>query len=120
MKGLLALIGSLACAWLWIGVVAPLIARTFGVPMKVGLWRVDRQNRHLTRRQFFWSFGLLGWAVGMFLLFFLFDHLDWSILGSSHPSVRRTVASLIGSIVGGVAVGSLGYPGEKITTVRRT
>ena len=49
---------------LWVGLLAPLILRGFGTPMAIGFWRLDRLNRHLSKRQYLWGYGVFSFGVG--------------------------------------------------------
>jgi len=68
---------ALLAAVLWIGILAPAILRIFGIPMAFGFWRLDRRNRHLSRGQYAWGFGVFSFGIGSLFLSALRDYLNW-------------------------------------------
>ncbi len=108
MKELVAFLLPCASFILWIGVVTPLAGRAFGVPARFGFWRIPRKNQHLGRWQYFWLFGMLGFAPGMFLLLTMKDYLQWKLIGHEYVyafSARVLAGELVLSLAGGLAVG---------------
>jgi hypothetical protein len=108
LKGLWVGLGSLFCCLVWVGMVAPLIARAFGVR-----W-IDWQNGHLGLWQYFWFVGVVRWGTGMFLFTTSLRLLEWKVLGeatASH-SVRFTLGNLVLSLVLGMLFGYLSAPRE--------
>jgi hypothetical protein len=107
MNGLLAYVGSLACGLVWIALIAPRIANAFGVPCRVAFWRIDRQNQHLRRSQYFWFVGVFGWGTGMFLYTCILDLLEWKMLGdqNAHHGIRFILVSLGTWLIAGMFFG---------------
>jgi hypothetical protein len=68
MRELLVVLCAFSAAALWMSVLAPLTAKALGVPARISLWRIDRQNQHLTRTQYVWSIGVLDFGICMFLI----------------------------------------------------
>jgi hypothetical protein len=111
MLGLAVLFGAVGSLAMWVCVVAPLIGRSFGVPLAFGLWRLDRKNAHLTKAQFVLWFGMFCVGVGMFLYDAVFDYLSSTLLHDDlgHAS-NRVVGGLIVAILCGLLVGLLSTP----------
>jgi hypothetical protein len=104
--------------FVWIDLIAPLIARAFGVPYKFAFWRTDRQNMHLRRWQYLWFVGVSGWGIGMFLFTTLWDFLQWKFLGEKamDRSIGYTLAHLGVWLVSGALFGYVSFRGEDGTT----
>jgi hypothetical protein len=66
VKTVLVILAVIACPLLWTMIIVPLIAKSFGVPIKIGALPIDRRNQRLSRRQSFWFGGVLGWGIGFF------------------------------------------------------
>jgi len=109
MTLLAALIISIACALFWTGVAAPATLRVFGVPVAFGVWRLDRRNRHLSRTQYVWAFGVFSWAVGMFFFSVVFGYLRWKLLGEqfAYPTPRHIAVDLLVCLLMGWVIGVL-------------
>jgi hypothetical protein len=93
MQGLLIACAAFVVAWLWMDFFAPLLARIFGVPARLGLWRSNRRNQHLSRPQFVWWIGVVGFGIGMFLWSLICDE---STIFQTYPGVtaRRFVVNM--------------------------
>jgi hypothetical protein len=96
MKGILIGLTALACSVVWIAIIAPLIANAFGAPCKIAFWRIDRQNQHLRRWQYFWFVGVFAWGIGMFLFTTSLDLLQLKILGDK--AMERSVGFTLGHL----------------------
>jgi hypothetical protein len=103
---------ALLSAWLWTWFVAPAILRAFGVPMVSGQWRWNRRDKHLSKRQYVWGYGVFAWGTGMFLFFVLTDYLSWRMLGDrfSRPTPVRVALELVIFLGAGWTVGAYGAP----------
>ncbi|HEY5055123.1 MAG TPA: hypothetical protein VII58_03135 [Acidobacteriaceae bacterium] len=114
MKPLLANAGALVCGILWAAILAPLIANAFGVPCKFVFLRIDRQNRHISRGQYFWFVGVFGWGLGMFVMTTVSDLLQWKFLGNAtaHPSLASILSHLLTWSLGGMIFGYVSAPKE--------
>ena len=96
-------LASLVCTYLWIAVIAPLLMRAVGVPVGIGLWRIDRRNQHLSRRQYVWAVGIVAWGMGMFLGMNVSDYLEWRFGGDAfapHTLIRIAISFLIWALAG--------------------
>jgi len=103
----------------WIGFVAPTILRAFRVLMAYGWWRMDRRNRHLSKRQYVWSFGVFSMGIGVFFLTALRDYLPWELAGERHSHLEASVLiRLIISLAIGWLVTSLTVPQQRISDTR--
>lgn len=115
MTGLTIFLSAIACVSLWVGVIAPAILRSFGVPMAFGVWRLDRRNQRLSRAQYIWAFGVLSWGLGIFLFSTVWKYLEWKLLGDrfSYSSPARIVAGLLTWLLLGFLVGVFSAPRRK-------
>ena len=109
MKAALVVLIPLALPFLWVGIIVPLVARVLGVPMKTGLWRYDRKNRHLTNSQYMWAVGVFGFGGGMFLMNLTSRYVDWRLWGYEwhHPSAIRVILELAWALGAGLSFGLL-------------
>lgn len=98
MKEAAVFLGTLAFALLWSSVIAPTIARAFGVRAAIG-FRLDRKNQHLSRRQFFWACGVLSVGIGIFICTVGMD------LGDQLSQMRskHTISSLVIALIAGAS-----------------
>jgi hypothetical protein len=123
MPGLAVMLGAFASAALWMSVLAPSIARLFGVPLAFGFGGLGRKNQHLTKLQFVWGYGTFTWGIGMFLCFTMWDFLDWKLLAdqSSGANLRpeRIGARLLLMLIGGAILGFWSAPDKHIRRSRR-
>ena len=114
MKVVLVYLCAIASSMLWIGIVAPLIVRIFGVPHKLGFWRIDRRNQHLRADQYFWCVGVLSFGGGLSLLMTLLDFLEAKVLGEKATNPSYTLVHIGIGVVAGVIFGSTSGPrGDK-------
>jgi hypothetical protein len=60
MKMILVVVLVIGCPLLWIMVIVPFIAKSFGAPYN-GILPFDRQNEGLSKWQSFWFAGVLAW-----------------------------------------------------------
>jgi hypothetical protein len=106
-----SLIG-LTLGLLWMGFAAPAILRAFGVPVAMGIWRIDRHNQHLSMSQFVWACGVFRWGVGMFSYFTITRYLDWRLLGDrfSYMSPKLLLVELAISLGLGWVFGVFSAP----------
>ena len=111
------LVIPLCVAVLWIGLLAPIILRIFGIPMAIGFWRLDRLNQHLSTRQYVWGLGVFSFGIGLLLLTGLREYLDWRIVkNGTTPFTSIHVASrLLTWIFAGWIIGSYGAAQAKIS-----
>jgi hypothetical protein len=107
MKELAVPVIAVASTVLWTGVVAPIIARVVGVPMRIGFWGQARKNEHLTEAQFVWAYGVFAFGGGLFLLFRLMDYLQRTLLSDqlSRPSARRVAVQIAAACALGLVCG---------------
>ena len=98
---------AIVCGLLWMGVVAPAILRSFGVPVAIGARRIDRHNQHLSRTQYIWACGVFQWGVGMFVFFTLSKYLDWRLLGDRFSYLSLTPVHMIVWLLSWLAAGWL-------------
>src|SRR5689334_17541178 len=94
--------------WLsWMGLVAPAILRTFGVPVAFGIRQLNRHNRNLTRMQYVVAWGIFAWGLGMFLFFVVHHYLEWKLLGYafSYQSPGRIIVGLLICLAAGCGYG---------------
>jgi hypothetical protein len=68
VKIVLVVVAVIACPAVWITLIVPMIARSRGVPFKLGSLPIDRRDKRLGKRQSFWFAGVLGWGVGLSIL----------------------------------------------------
>ena len=117
VTGLGIVLIPIICALFWIGVVAPTILRSFGVPIAFGFWRLGRRNERLSKAQYVWAFGVFSWAGGMFLFLFLHRYLEWKLLGDRfpYPTPRHIIVGLLQCLLLGWLVGVLSSPNRKGT-----
>lgn len=108
----LVFLTAVACAWCWMGLIAPAILRSFGVPLAFGLWRLDRRNQNLSRSQYVWAFGVFSWGVGMFLFWTMAGYLQWRVLSdpSEYPTLRRTIGGVVIWFTTGLLFGTFTAP----------
>jgi len=100
MNTILLILAVIACPLLWTMMIVPLIARLFGIPVKIGSLPIHRQDQRLGKTQSFWFGGLLGWGVGLSLLGgFLQRFIDQT--RSTLPSLLLAIAASL--MIGGVA-----------------
>ena len=111
MKEIVKIFGPILAGWLWIGLISPLISRFFYIPAQVGIVPILR-NRELTRPQFIFAIGVLGYGVGMFITW-----TGWYVLRpalffvySPSPTFLRLLESLLMWLSGGVFVGLVCAP----------
>lgn len=78
----LAIIG-IGCPLLWAFLLMPLLARVFGLRMKMAFVREPRSNNHLSRLQHVFAWGVLSWGLAMFLFLVILESGD-SLL-TMHP-----------------------------------
>ena len=106
-------------ALMWIGFAAPTILRALGVPMAYGLWRLDRRNQHLSKRQWVWGLGVFSMGVGGALLLTLRYYLPRGLTGErhSHPGASSLVG-LISSLAIAWLVANLTAPQPRISDGR--
>jgi len=67
-KVVLAIVAAIACPLLWTMIIAPIVGRGFGVPIKIGALPIDRRDPRLSEWQSLWFGGVLGWGIGLSLL----------------------------------------------------
>lgn len=115
MTGLKIFLGAIACGWLWVGLIAPAILRSFGVPIAFGMWRLDRRNQNLSKAQYVWAFGVFSWGLGMFLFSTVWKYLEWRLLGDrfSYSISAQLIAGLLIWLLAGLLMGVLGAPRRK-------
>jgi len=102
-------------SWLfWIGVVAPAILLRLGVPIAFGLWRIDRRNQSLSRKQYVWAVGVFTFGIGMFFFSATFQYDDWKLVGAP-MSPMHIMVRLLGCLAGGWLFGLLSAPHRKGT-----
>lgn len=103
---------AILAALLWAGFLAPAILRALGVPMAYGLWRLDRRNKHLSKRQYIWGFGVVTWGVGMILFNTICSYLVSKPIPDrpAQTSAARTVVGLLSSLIMGWLFGVLSAP----------
>jgi hypothetical protein len=77
----------------------------FGVPARISPWRIDRRNQHLTRNQFIWSIGVLGFGMGMLLLFATLSYGE-----GRHITLRSVSVWLLGALICGFGIGFSSAP----------
>jgi hypothetical protein len=97
VKTVLIILAVIACPFLWTMIVVPLIARRFGVPIKIGALPIDRRNQRLSRQQSFWFGGMLGWGIGLCLLGFLTARF----IDDTRMTIPRLLYGLVGELVFG-------------------
>ncbi len=97
MNELAILVCAALCGAVWIGFVAPNISRLFGVPARIAFWREPAKGRRLSRQEWIWARGVLGWGLGMFIITNADDYLRWRILGeqSWHSVLSHIVVGLV-------------------------
>ncbi len=117
MRFLGLMLGALAVAVLWMSLVAPSVARIFGVRLAFGLWRSYPKNQNLTRPQFVIGYGVFSWGVGMFLCFFTWDYLLWrfadDLWSGRHIQLEHAGRSLLIWLAIGLLYGLLVAPRKR-------
>jgi hypothetical protein len=108
MRVFLFLLAAVACPWFWMFIIAPLIGRAVGVPCRLALRRIDKQNHHLSARQYFWYVGVLSFGIGMFL----FLLVQFPTNEGAHLSIRGVLIRLAGALILGAIAGLLNPPKE--------
>jgi len=68
LKVIVVILAVIACPTLWITIIVPLIARSIGLPFKIGSLPIDRRDKRIARVHSFWLAGVLGWGVGISVL----------------------------------------------------
>jgi len=100
MKEAFVAVVVIGCPLLWTMMIVPLIAKLFGVPIKIGSLPIHRQDQRLGKKQSFWFGGLLGWGVGLSLLGGLVQRfIDQT--RSTLPSLLLAIAASL--MIGGIA-----------------
>ena len=100
MNTILVILAVIACPLLWTMMIVPLIARLFGVPIKIGSLPVHRQRQPLDKTQSFWFGGPLGWGVGLSL----FGGLGQRFIDQTRSTVPSLLLAIAASLmIGGVA-----------------
>ncbi|HKW76694.1 MAG TPA: hypothetical protein VJN64_14280 [Terriglobales bacterium] len=97
MTALAIFLIAIGCGLAWAGLVAPTLLRVFGLPVALGVWRLDRRNQHLSRTQYVWFFGVFTWGLGMFLFFTISRYLEWKLLGDRSANQHST--QIIGALL---------------------
>jgi hypothetical protein len=111
MIGLMVFLVAIVSGVGWIGLVAPAILRSFGVPIAFGLWRLDRRNQSLSKTQYVWAFGVFSWGLGMFFFSTVADYLGRELLGATSPI--HIIAGLVICLGAGCLFGVLTAPRPK-------
>ena len=83
VKAILVLLAVIACPLLWTMIIVPLIAKSFGVPIKIGSRPIERRDQRISKRQSFWFAGVLGWGLGFSLLCTLLARF----IGDKRPTI---------------------------------
>ena len=113
MNGLVVFLIATFVGLLWMGVLAPLIARFFGVPAKIfGFWRTEK----LSKRDWIWFRGVLGFGIGMFLYRTTWDLLAWRTLGDNYSQLlilHRPFLQFMIWLAVGALFGIMTYPKVK-------
>ena len=91
VKAILVLLAVIACPLLWTMIIVPLIAKFFGVPIKIGTLPIEKRNQRISKRQSFWFAGVLGWGIG----FFLMGTLMARFIDGKRPTVPEDVFGFI-------------------------
>jgi hypothetical protein len=84
VKVILVVLSVIACPAVWITVIVPVIARSRGVPFKLGSLPIDRRDERLSKRQSFWLAGVLGWGVGLSIL----GSMTALLIDGTQPSLK--------------------------------
>lgn len=114
MTGLVIFLVAIACALLWIGIMAPAILRGFGVPVAFGSRRVDRLNQHLSKTQYVWACGVFSWGLGMFLFFTVLRYLEWKLLGDRFSFASYIIVGLPVWVAAGWLFGVFTAPHRRV------
>src|SRR5690242_18699850 len=122
MRGLAVFLVAIGCSLLWMGLAAPAILRSFGVPISFGSRRIDRRNKHLNKMHYLWGVGVFSFGLGMFLFFATWKYLEWKLLGqeSSPPSAARAILGLLFSVAVGLSWGMWSAPRRKSASLDRS
>lgn len=97
---LVVVLAVIACPFIWTMMIVPLIARCFGVPIRIGSLPIDRRSQRLGKRQSFWFGGVLGWGVGLSLM----GALVQRFIDQTQSSVPSLIVAFVCTlIVGGLA-----------------
>ena len=109
---LIAIIG----AWLWTSFAAPPITRSLGMPMVSG-WRLDRHNRHMSKRGYVWGCGVFAVGSGLFLFITLRQCLYCELLTKRLPHLSGPTLAirLIVCLAGGWLFGVLTAPQHEMS-----
>jgi Na+-driven multidrug efflux pump len=113
-KESITFIAGVAATLFWIGYVAPGIARFLGIPAAIGFRRADRKNQHLSRAQYFWLIGVLGFGFGLFLWPTIDEYLRWKLLGDEIAKLQLNYLfrKLVIYLVGGALFGFWTFVGR--------
>lgn len=122
MKGLAILFGAALSAIMWLSFVTPTIVRAFGVPMEFRFWKAAKRNRLLSRSQYIWSFGVMGFGGAMFVFNWLFGYLSWKLLSDEYarPKPIFSLILLAGCFGMGLLFGFMSERHRDISTTSGT
>jgi len=95
LKVVFVILAAIVCPLLWTMIIVPLIAKSFGVPIKIGALPIDRRDQRLSRRQSFWFGGVLGWGIGLFLL----GALTARFINDTGTTIPKLLYGLVGELV---------------------
>ena len=109
MKEILIFVIAIALSLLWIILPAQFIARLFRIPVRIAFWNTDKKNLHLTRPQFVWARGVIGFGIGMFLYLFGLTLMENRILGKQHDLLMCFLGDLIMCFILGIVWGYAAY-----------
>ena len=111
MKEIIGFFGPILAGWLWSCAISPFISRLFSIPVRVGFLTTQR-NQHLTRPQFIFAVGVLGFGGGMFITW-----TGWYMLGPAllfvYPptlTLQRILENLVIWLVAGAYLGIITAP----------
>ena len=90
---------------LWAMMIVPVIARLFGVPIKLGSLPIHRQEDGLSNSQSFWFGGLLGWGVG----FCLIGGLTQRFVDQKRPTFLSLLLEIACSLIIGALASRLNW-----------
>jgi hypothetical protein len=93
IKGLILAVIGLGCPLVWAWLVVPLIARLFGLRLKMAFVAEPSSNNHLSRWQYVFIWGVLSWGLAQFFLLVFLDSAD-SLL-TTHPFAQASPGRIL-------------------------